>query len=298
MKKNNNFKKIFVTLSILLVVILVASYVGFKIYTSNYYAADKAVIDDIREHVGDRVMSFTDATGTVFIPSDGQTKAVIVFYPGGKVEFSAYSGLMYELSEMGYVCVIPRMPDNLAFLGIDVVDDIRKKYADEMIMAGDAKWYLAGHSLGGVAASKYLAEKADNKEAAIGDGKADSTTGSGPGDGKISAEEIASAGESVNGGFAGLILCASYPVDDLSESGLRFLSVYAEKDSVINLEKYEESRAFWPKDSTERIINGGIHSFFGCYGIQAGDGVPDISNQTQLDETAKIIDEWITGRNE
>jgi hypothetical protein len=291
-KKEKHTKKILLFLSILLVVTLVGSFVGFKIYTSNYYAADQATIEDIRDHVGDKVISFTDLRGTVFMPSDLDVKAVIIFYPGGKVEFSAYGGLMYELADKGYLCVIPKMPENLAVLGIDVIDDLRKTYADEMVIVGDVDWYLAGHSLGGAAAAKYLAGKAEKNGSTGGDSQV-----SGAGDdenGSISAEEIAAAGNTANGGFKGLILCASYPADDLSDTGLRLLSIYGSNDGVINAEKYNECKANWPQDSTEQIIEGGIHSYFGCYGIQDGDGVPEISNQTQLNTTAKLIDDWIS----
>ena len=61
----------------------------------------------------------------------------------------------------------------------------------------------------------------------------------------------------------------------------------------MNLKRYEESRKFWPADSTEKVIDGGIHSFFGCYGIQKGDGEPGITNMQQLETTAAMIDEWI-----
>ncbi|WP_158589532.1 alpha/beta hydrolase [Butyrivibrio sp. CB08] len=261
MDKKKKIKRIILILALLLVVSLVAAFVGFKIYTSNYYAADEKEIEEVRDLVGDKAISFTDETGTVFIPSGQDTRAVIIFYPGGKVEFSAYSSLMYELAAKGYVCVIPKMPDNLAFLGVDVIDDIRRKYAEEMTIVGDVDWYLAGHSLGGVAAGRYLAENAGN----------------------------------ANGGFKGLILCASYPADDLSGTNLRMLSIRGSNDGVLKADKYEESRGFWPSNSTEKVIDGGIHSYFGSYGIQAGDGTPTISNQEQIEITASLIDEWISG---
>jgi len=251
----------------LLVLILLAFAVSFKIYTSNYYATDVSTVTDIKRQVRDEVISYTDADATVFLPTDQKEKAVIVFYPGGKVEFSAYGGLMYELAAKGYICVIPRMPENLAFLKIEAVDEIRKTYAEDITAVGDIDWYLAGHSLGGVAAARYLAEQAT----------------------------VASDVDEI-GGFKGLILCASYPADDLSGLGISFLSVRGSNDGVLNLKKYEENRKYWPSDSTEKVIDGGIHSFFGCYGIQKGDGVPDISNVQQLKTTAKIIDDWIAGR--
>jgi hypothetical protein len=258
-------KRIIGIVLLVLVLIMVAAFVAFRIYTSSYYAADTETIEKIKAGVGDSVASYTDESGVVFLPESGAPKAVVVFYPGGKVEYSAYSGLMYELANMGYVCVIPRMKWNLAFFSIGAIDDIRQKYADEMHLVENLDWYLAGHSLGGVAAAEYLAGKADND---LGD---------------------------LVAGFKGLILCASYPADSLAETNLRLLSILGSNDGVINIENYEESRTNWPQDSTEYVIDGGIHSYFGSYGIQEGDGEPAITNYEQLDTTAEVIDKWISG---
>lgn len=268
--KKRSRKKELLVLGILLVVILLAAIVGFKIYTSNYYAADELSLELVQESVGKNVSCHTDDTGTVFLPKGQQVKAVIFFYPGGKVEYTAYSALMYELGDKGYICVLPRMPENLAFLRVDTMDAIMANYAQEMTTVKDLDWYLAGHSLGGVAAAKYLTEAT----AEVGD----RNTGSG----------------TKSDAFRGLILCASYPADDLSGLPLRFLSIRGSNDGVLNLKRYEESRKFWPADSAEKVIEGGIHSFFGCYGIQKGDGEPGITNMQQLETTAEIIDEWIS----
>lgn len=58
----------------------------------------------------------------------------------------------------------------------------------------------------------------------------------------------------------------------------------------------ENARAYWPKDSEEYIIEGGIHSYFGCYGIQSKDGEPAVSNEEQINETVDIIERWIEAK--
>jgi alpha-beta hydrolase superfamily lysophospholipase len=159
---------------------------------------------------------------------------------------------------------MPTVRGNPAILNDDAIDDIRKKYADEMTMVDALDWYLAGHSLGGVAAADYLADRARHEE------------------------------KDLVAGFKGLILCASYPADSLADTNLRLLSILGSNDGVINKDKYEEAKALWPENSTERVIEGGIHSYFGSYGIQEGDGEPQITNLQQLDMTARIIHEWIS----
>lgn len=227
----------------------------FKVYTSRYYRTDKDTVNSIVRSLESKVNTYSDDNGMVFIPRNQEYEAVIVFYPGGKVEYTAYSGLMYELASRGYVCLLPRMPDNLAFLRINAVDVFIGGYEAEVGTAKELDWYLAGHSLGGVAASLFLEETDDE--------------------------------------YDGLILCASYPNADISGSDYRFLSIIGSEDKVVNKKAYDNARTYWPEHSEEYIIEGGIHSYFGCYGIQKGDGVPAVSNQEQIAETADIIANWI-----
>jgi len=224
---------------------------AFKIYTSNYYKADTATIEEI-ESAGDVKIIDIDDDAIVFEP-EGEYTTGIVFYPGGKVEYSAYAGLMYKLAEEGYVCVLVRMPENLAFLDIDAADGV-SGYFDDV-----DDWYLAGHSLGGVAASLYLGEQID----------ADTNE------------------------YDGIILLASYSTYDFSDTDIRVLSIYGSNDGILNMESYEDSKENVPADFTEYIIDGGIHSYFGCYGIQDGDGEPLITNIEQIEETTKVISDWI-----
>ena len=226
----------------------------FIIYTSKYYRTDKETVDSIESRLDEKVNAYSDDNGMVFIPKNRDYKAVIVFYPGGKVEYTSYSGLMYELAGREYICLLPRMPENLAFLRINAVDVITKGHEEKTGSAKDLDWYLAGHSLGGVAASLFLDEAGDD--------------------------------------YKGLILCASYPDADFSDKDIRLLSIIGSKDEVVNKEAYERARAYWPEDSEEYIIEGGIHSYFGCYGIQKGDGEPTISNEEQIEQTVDIIEEW------
>lgn len=238
------------TIIVLLVIVAVAA-VAFKLYTMNYYRADIKTINKI-ERAGDVVVKKYDKNTLAFYPKDMAPKAGIVFYPGGKVDYKAYSGLMYKMAERGYVCLLPRMPENLAFLRLDAA-----KHLNLENFKID-KWYIGGHSLGGVAAGKYLSEE-------------------------LSYGEMR---------FSGLILCASYVTSDLTDSKLNTLSIYGSNDGVLNMEKYRENKKNLP-DLTEEVIRGGIHSYFGCYGRQSGDGKSKISNEEQLDEASDIISNWI-----
>ena len=272
MIKDRKIGKFFGIVLLVLVLLVAGSLIAFKIYTSHYYATDTVAFSQIADEYAGKVDVFSNDSGMAFFPGDKNFRGIIVFYPGGKVEYTAYSALMYELSARGFICLLPKMPENLAFLSIRAVDylmpgdeEIRKK-------AGEMDWYMAGHSLGGVAASKYLADAFED-------------SGEKP--------ELPGDVEGGLGRFKGLILCGSYPASDLSSAPIRLLSIYGSNDRVLNRKSYEASRSNWPADSTEEVIEGGNHASFGTYGKQEGDGEATISNEQQIKITAEIIDNWI-----
>ena len=266
------FKKFTKWLIVLLLVLVVTGIIAFKIYTTNYYRADLSIIENIEEVLSGKVHSYSDKNGTVFIPEKQEIKAVIVFYPGGKVEYSSYNGLMYELASRGYLCLLTRMPENLAVLKINAVDTLTASYPDFTAKVADVDWYIAGHSLGGVAACAHIG---NNNTIA-------------------KSSTPASTSSVAKKGYTGVILCASYPTVDLSDTDLRLLSIYGSNDKVLDMEQYEASKKLWPIDSEECVIQGGIHSYFGSYGIQDKDGVPEITNYEQITQTADIIADWVS----
>lgn len=86
----------------------------------------------------------------IYLDGSGEENALI-FYPGAKVEYTAYLPLCYELAEQGIDCFLVKMPCNLAFLGQNKAQGLMQDYTYE-------NWYLSGHSLGGAMAASYAAE--------------------------------------------------------------------------------------------------------------------------------------------
>lgn len=118
-----------------------------------------------------------------------------------------------------------------------------------------ARWIIGGHSLGGAMAASYAAKHPKD--------------------------------------FDGLLLLGAYAAADLSGTELSVLSLYGSEDGVLNREKYEASRAFYPQDFTEIVISGGNHAGFGCYGAQKGDGQAAISGEEQWAITADAAAQWL-----
>ena len=118
-----------------------------------------------------------------------------------------------------------------------------------------SNWYMAGHSLGGSMAAKYTSKN----------------------------QEI----------IDGLILLASYSVDDLSEYTGKVISIIGTKDMGIDKEKLDETSVNLPEDTEFFIIEGGNHAQFGDYGFQKGDNIADIPLEEQLELITNRILEYL-----
>jgi dienelactone hydrolase len=85
----------------------------------------------------------------------------LVYYPGGLVDPEAYAVTAQGIADAGYLVVIPRMPLNLAFTGINRADGIRADYPEV------ESWVIGGHSLGGAMAAEYAKNNADSLDGLI-----------------------------------------------------------------------------------------------------------------------------------
>ena len=97
---------------------------------------------------------------------------------------------------------------------------------------------------------------------------------------------------------SGVILLAAYATEKLD---MPVLSVYGGADTVLNAEKYAACLANLPQGYAERVLPGGNHAQFGCYGAQKGDSPADIPAGEQRALTAACIAEWLsaaTGQKE
>lgn len=234
-------KRTKIILSVCLAVLLVIGIGGYA-YVSNYYHADETALEAMAYQT-DSVQTEQDGNVIWFIPEN--PTAGLIFYPGGKVEYTAYAPLLRACAENGILCALVQMPANLAVLDANAADGLRQEHPEV------TTWYMAGHSLGGAMAANYAAAHGED--------------------------------------FDGLILLAAYSTKDLTGTPLRVLSVYGSEDGVLDRESYEKNRSNLPEDTTEVILDGGCHAQFGSYGVQEGDGIPTISGEEQVQQTAEAI---------
>ncbi|MBR3771658.1 MAG: alpha/beta hydrolase [Clostridium sp.] len=231
---------------VIFVVILLVTGIGTSIYVNDYYHANSKALELMNSTDTVTVKQLNSRT-TVFEPKE--PKAGIIFYPGGKVEHSAYAPLLQELAKQGILGVLVKMPGNLAVLDTNAADGLKNYYPEVK------KWYLGGHSLGGTMAASYIGKHADE--------------------------------------YTGLILLAAYSTVDLSNTQLHVISIYGSCDKVLNKKKAKENCSNLPAQYSEQVIEGGCHAYFGMYGEQEGDGIPQISDKEQIEITAKIISNLI-----
>lgn len=235
-----------------LVGFVAACAIAFFVYADDYYPAGETAVAALEGNSEVTVIGEAGEGDIVFMPKDPQ--AVLVFYPGGKVEYTAYAPLMQELAERGIACALVEMPFNLAVFDIDAADDVRKLAPLEGLPSS-IPWFIGGHSLGGSMAAAHLGANAD--------------------------------------GFAGLVLLASYSTEDLGGFGLETVSIYGSEDTVLNAEKYAKNRSNLGEGALELVIEGGNHAQFGSYGAQEGDGEATIGVEAQRTLTADFVSEAI-----
>ena len=96
----------------------------------------------------------------VFRP-DSPTDKGLIYYPGGLVDPEAYAVTAQGIADAGYLVVIPKMPLNLAFTGINRADGIRADFPDI------ESWVIGGHSLGGAMAAEYAKNNVDSLDGLI-----------------------------------------------------------------------------------------------------------------------------------
>lgn len=122
-----------------------------------------------------------------------------------------------------------------------------------------SRWIVGGHSLGGTVASMQAEAQGDRIPP-----------------------------------ITGLLLYASYPASDMSDSlTIDVLSVSGSSDGLATPKKIAASRADLPETTVFVVIEGGVHAYFGDYGPQPGDGTPIITQDLAREEISEVTLEFV-----
>lgn len=131
---------------------------AFAVYVNIYYHAEPAAVQAMASAEAVSVYELRDGV-TVFAPEE--PLAGFIFYPGGKVEHTAYAPLLRACAERQVLCVLVRMPCNLAVLNASGADGMQEQFP------GIERWYIGGHSLGGAMAASYAASHASELDGLV-----------------------------------------------------------------------------------------------------------------------------------
>lgn len=152
-------KKLWISLSVILTVVIALT-AAVALYLGDYYRADLDA-DGVFSPVNPVIREVWEDGTVVFRPDGGETVAGLIFYPGGKVEHTAYTPLMEALASEGILCVLVEMPFRLAVLDMNAAEGIPEAFPEV------EHWYMGGHSLGGSMAASYLASHTEDFDGLI-----------------------------------------------------------------------------------------------------------------------------------
>jgi pimeloyl-ACP methyl ester carboxylesterase len=211
------------TVSVILVIVVLAV-TALLVYASMVMPGDRLAAIDAWDNPA---LSITSTDHSIVIEPTGQSSGVgLVYIPGAKVDSYAY---LYKLSGLvetdGMTVVVTKPTLNLAFFDQRPLST----FTDDAPTVD--RWFVGGHSLGGVRACQLADSPAVD----------------------------------------GLMLFASYCANDLSTTDLAVLSIAASNDGLTTAEKIEAAAPRLPPSTMFVIIEGGNHAGFGDYGNQSGD---------------------------
>jgi pimeloyl-ACP methyl ester carboxylesterase len=224
---------------------------GFLIWANTPYRAERGPVievwanGDVEVQYLDEGILMTPAADAIDLPA---SPTGLVFVPGARVEAHAY---MLQLSgavdEHGMTVLITEPTLNLAFF------DTRSLAQFTTAAPEVDRWFVGGHSLGGVRAC------------------------------------LMTPGAEVEG----LVLFGSYCANDLSDSGLEVLSIAGENDALSTPAIIDQNAGMLPADTRFVTIAGANHASFGDYGPQSGDGERTITSAQMRAELTALLGELL-----
>ena len=199
-----------------------------------------------------RVEVLADDEGLRFRPLTNMARTGLIFLPGGIVEPVAYAPLLRRIAERGYPARLVYLPMRCGCTDSqmdDVLQSIKAIVSDEPATA----WVLAGHSRGGMLASRYAHEN--------------------------------------GAALAGLVLIGTTHPRDFSLAGLSIplVKIYGTRDGIAPYDGMLRNKHLLPPATEWVAIAGGNHVQFGYYRHQLGDDSAEISREDQQRATEGAV---------
>lgn len=230
-------------------VVLFTLVVGFVLWASDAAPASEAALQAMNSD--SQIYVSSENGWVIFFPAENpQPETGFIFYPGARVNYRAYAPVLKLIAARGYFVVVLPAPLNFALFDVNAAARVQAAYPEIK------NWFIGGHSVGGVAASSFVAGRE---------------------------------------GISGLVLWASGPANEaLIRQGTPVLLVYGTKDKLFSPAMVEDARDSLPAEAVIVPIEGGNHSQFGSYGFQTGDGQADITSEKQWAQVANATVDFFT----
>lgn len=217
--------------------------VGFSLYLANSVRTQGVVPEQLQSDAHVQMLASPGALD--LHPAAGRQSSGLIFFCGSGVAAEAYVPLLRPVANAGHRVLIVRLPWRFAPLESHRDEAIAQASALMARHAETTAWVVAGHSLGGAIAARWM--------------------------------------QAPPPGMAALVLVGTtHPKDhDLSALSLPVTKVYAENDHVAPVGRVMANRGLLPVGTRWLEITGGNHSQFGHYGHQLFDGEATITREEQ-----------------
>lgn len=225
------------------VVVIIA---GSVAWASSPMTAEPAPLAEVR---ADAAVAYRETADGVVLAPDDPDGTGLVYLAGARVEPAAYASKLSGLVDAGVTVVIARPTLNFAIAETRPLADF------EALAPGVDRWFVGGHSLGGVKACLYAADQ----------------TAADPDP------------------LAGLILFGSYCSGDISGSDLPVLTLSGTEDGLSTPAKIADAAHLLPASAQLVSLPGAAHAQFGDYGVQPGDGTPTATDAEVRDEITDAV---------
>jgi len=148
-------KKIIKRIALSLVIFIVLVTIGFIFWAETPSQPGSAALSALQS---DSAVQVVDHGSYIsFEPTGQKSSPAFLFYPGGHVDFRAYSPILHRIAEQGYLVVLVRVNLNLAFFDIEAGAPVLNDFPQV------TNWVTGGHSLGGVAAAYFASNHPEVK---------------------------------------------------------------------------------------------------------------------------------------
>lgn len=183
-----------------------------------------------------------------FRPRDIDPAVGMIFYPGEKAEPAAYGPILHRLATDGFFVVLAPMPLNIALFAPNTARRAMDDFPEVR------KWVLAGHGMGGMAATIFASRHPED--------------------------------------LSGLILWAAYPalISNLSGAPWPVLSIAGSLDAISTPTKLAAARTRLPEATRYLEIHGADHWGFGNFNpARSTATIPRDKQQLQTVEATEAL---------